>query len=260
MKYLVKFYRFLVKIESFIVPKSIQERTNPEMLGIREFMVFASSLVKSSDKVLDAGAGQCPYKKYFSHALYESTDIEDSLDETRKSIHTFICSLDDIPKANNSYNVIVNTQVLEHVEYPEKVIKEFYRILKPGGKLFLTAPQSAPIHEAPYNFYNFTSFGLTSLFKNAGFEIVFIKPRGGFFWCLGDLIRTFPSHIFFQYLFKKSKHHIEFKPRIEALLMLPFFIILQPICSFIIPLITFYLDRLDREKIFTLGYNCYCVK
>jgi len=38
-------------------------------------------------------------------------------------------------------NAIINTQVLEHVEYPQKVLDEFYRILAPGGKLFLTAPQ-----------------------------------------------------------------------------------------------------------------------
>lgn len=250
----------LVQIESFIIPGFILDKTNPEMFSIKQFIIFASKLVKSSDRVLDAGAGKQPYRDYFSHAIYESTDIEDSLDENENKLHTFICSLDDIPKSNNSYNIIINTQVLEHVEFPQKVINEFYRVLKPGGKLFLTAPQSAPIHEAPYNFYNFTSFGLASLFKNAGFKIVSIKPRGGFFWCLGDLIRILPLHIFYQYLFKKTKHSIEFKPRIGVIFLLPFFIILKPICSFIIPLVTFYMDRLDKEKIFTLGYSCYCVK
>lgn len=230
------------------------------MMGIRNFMIFASNLVKPSDKILDAGAGKCPYKKMFSYADYESTDINKSSDKNLKEQHSFICSLDNIPKKDNFYNIIICTQVLEHVEFPQKVINEFYRVLKPGGKLFLTAPQSAPIHEAPYNFYNFTLFGLKSLFVNAGFKVISIKPKGGFFWCLGDLIRTFPQHIFYQYVFSRNKGKIEFRPKIESILMFPFFVILQPICGILIPLITFYLDPIDKEKIFTLGYNCYVVK
>jgi len=66
-----------------------------------------------------------------------------------QKMHNFICSLDNIPKPNNSYGVIINTQVLEHVAEPQKVITEFYRILKPKGKLFLTAPQGWGIHGEP---------------------------------------------------------------------------------------------------------------
>ncbi len=243
--------RFVLLIDK-ITPHFIKDRTDAEMFGIIKFMEFASKKVKPSDKVLDAGAGLCPYRKYFSHAKYESTDFADIFDKSSKNKHNFICSLDSIPKPDNSYDVIINTQVLEHVEYPQKVINEFYRVLRPDGKIFLTAPQGWGIHGAPYHFFNFTYYGLESLFKNAGFKIIFIKPRGGIFWYLGYRIKTLPSLIFYQYAFRK-------KPLL-GLVLLPFYLIAKPICEYAIPLLFFYLDRLDKKQEYTLGYACYCMK
>lgn len=249
------------KILSILIPNFIRIRTDAEAFSIRGFMKFASKKIKTSDLILDAGAGSCPYKKHFSHAKYESTDFEDIFDKSSKDRHDFICSLEKIPKPKNYYDVIINTQVLEHIEFPQKAINEFYRILRPGGKLFLTAPQGWGIHDEPYHFFNFTKYGLESLFKNAGFKIRFINPRGGIFWYLGKRIKTMPSYIFYQYLFKKSKHSILFKPNIiAAILLFPFYLISIPICCYLIPLIFHYLDKLDKKQDYTLGYACYCIK
>ena len=228
-------------------------RTDPEAFGITQFIEFASREVKPSDKVLDAGAGSCRYKKYFSHAQYETTDFENVFDKSAAALHDFICDLHSIPKPNNFYDVIICTQVLEHVEYPQKVINEFYRILKPGGKLFLTVPQGYGLHGEPYNFYNFAKFGLESLFKNAGFDIQFIKARGGIFWYLGKIIKILPAYFHKQYFVKKDSSLIKIFLRI---LFLPF----SFICAFLIPFVLFYLDKLDRKQAWTLGYACYCLK
>ncbi len=68
-------------------------------------------------------------KEHFSHAKYESTDIM-ALPGIE---HDFLCSLDNIPKLDNCYDVVLCTQVLEHVEYPQAVVHELFRILKQGG-------------------------------------------------------------------------------------------------------------------------------
>jgi len=243
-------------LNSALIPSCLSRRLDAEIFGIVDFMQFASKEVNPSDIVLDAGAGSAPYKKYFSHAHYESTDFEDIFDQSSKTIHDFICTLDDLPKPDASYDAIINTQVLEHVEYPQKVIDEFFRVLKPGGKLFLTAPQGWGVHGAPYHFFNFTKYGLESLFKNAGFRIVFIKARGGMFWYLGKRIKTVPFYIFAQFLYQNGV----FRPRPLALVLLPIYLCSLPICLFIIPLLCFYLDRLDKAQDFTLGYSCYCLK
>jgi SAM-dependent methyltransferase len=148
----IKLNKSLKSVSAFLIPNFLRIRTDAEEFGIVDFMKFASRNVKSSDIVLDAGAGSCPYKKYFVHAKYESTDFENIFDQSLKNKHDFICSLDKIPKPDNYYNIIINTQVLEHVKYPQKVINEFYRTLKPGGKLFLTAPQGWGVHGAPIIF------------------------------------------------------------------------------------------------------------
>lgn len=224
-------------------------------------MGFAAEDVKPSSRVLDAGAGSCPYKHYFSEAKYESTDFPDIFKKSHRNRHDFICDLCDIPKPDNSYDVIICTQVLEHIEEPQKAINDFYRVLKPNGKLFLTAPQGWGLHGQPYHFFNFTIYGLKSLFQKAGFEIIFIKPRGGMFWYLGKRIKTLPSYIMNQYLFEKSENGTkEFKLKPLAFLLYPFHLIAIPFCCLLIPFLFFYLDKLDKKQDYTLGYSCYCVK
>ncbi len=259
-KKLKKIYKLINCFGNKIIPSFIRIRTDAEEFGIVKFMEFVSKKIKSKDKILDAGAGSCPYKKYFSHAKYESTDFEDIFDKSSIDIHDFICTLDKIPKKDNTYDAVINTQVLEHVEFPQKVINEFYRILKPGGKLFLTAPQGWGIHGEPYHFFNFTKYGLKSLFKNAGFKVIFIKPRGGMFWYLGKRIKTMPSYIFFQYLTRKNKNTMKFCLQPFAIVLFPFYLISLPICYFLIPLLFFYLDKLDKKQDYTLGYACFCIK
>jgi len=252
----------LIVIEKRIIPKRIFEKLNPESFSINKFMDFASNEIKAGEIVLDTGAGCCPYKNYFSHTTYESTDFEPTINIKQKETkHTFYCSLENIPIEGDYYDSIINTQVLEHVEYPQKVINEFFRILKPKGKLFLTAPQSAGLHEEPNHFFNFTNYGLQSLFENAGFKIVSIKPRGGMFWYLAYQMIELPKTLLNQYLFESEYNkEIKFKPKPLALILIPLYILSIPFTRYIIPLVFFYLDRIDLNKKLTLGYSCYCIK
>lgn len=57
-----------------------------------------------------------------------------------KSIKTLECSAEKIPLKSNSIDYIVATSVLEHVWEQEKAIKEWKRVLKPKGRIFITVP------------------------------------------------------------------------------------------------------------------------
>lgn len=249
-------FRNILKI---FFPEAVRIRLNSELFSILKFIMFVSKEILAGSRILDAGAGSCPYKKFFSHAQYESTDFENIFEASSKGVHDYICSLDEIPRPDNYYDAILNTQVLEHVENPQKVINEFHRVLKTGGKLFLTAPQGWGIHGAPYHFFNFTKYGLELLFKKAGFKIIFIKPRGGIFWYLSNRIKTLPSYIFNQYSGKQVLSG-KFKKYLVLILLFPFYILSLLICGFILPLLFFYLDPLDKLQDYTLGYACYCLK
>lgn len=216
-----------------LFPKKIRLILNPNRGCIESFMRHAANNLKKGSLVLDAGAGPCPYKSLFSHCAYQATDfknIDGKID--------FTCSLEKIPKESGIYDAVISTEVLEHVEYPQKVISEFYRILKKKGKLFMTVPQSWKLHQEPHNYYYFTKYGLQSLLKNAGFKKFQIAPKGGFFWFLSDAIRF--SNILEQY-----------KNRFLYWIFRPTTFIFADI---LLPLVLFPLDSLDKEKKWTLGY------
>lgn len=230
--------------------RGLIQRTNAERFGIDRFLQSLSSSVKPSDRVLDAGAGGRDYRNHFSHARYESTDITTVFTRAGER-HTFISELHHIPVADNSYDLIVNTQVLEHVEFPQVVINEFHRILKPNGRLLLTTPQSWGVHMAPYHFFNFTRYGLESLFRNARFTIEVIKPNGGIFWNLAKIISKLPSYLYRDFQDRHPK---------TSLLLHPAYLLARPFCEFALPLLLFYLDSLDKNQGWTIGYLCCCRK
>lgn len=223
-----------------LIPKGFRLRLNPRRYAIETFVKNSAKTIKNDGRVLDAGAGPCPYKKFFNHCKYESTDFVDN----HKCLD-FVCSLINIPRNVATYDAVINTEVLEHVEYPQQTINELCRILKKGGKLFLTTPQSWRIHQAPHNYFYFTHYGLASLLKNAGFSKYKITPMGGYFWFIADVIR------FNNLLEQLSKNNL-----LRAILA----VIGYPITQILIPLILFHMDFLDKKRDWTMGYTVEAIK
>ncbi|MBU2082172.1 class I SAM-dependent methyltransferase [Patescibacteria group bacterium] len=125
--------------------------------------------------ILDAGGGDGNrYRSFFKFEKYLTLDINPSISPD------IVGSVEDIPLGDNSIDSVVSTQVLEHIKNPQKAVEEFYRVLKIGGYCLLTAPQFSELHEEPYDYFRFTALGLEELFKKAGFKIVLIEKRGGF--------------------------------------------------------------------------------
>jgi 2-polyprenyl-3-methyl-5-hydroxy-6-metoxy-1,4-benzoquinol methylase len=247
------------------VPAFIRRRADPERYSIDHFIHrVAVPQIRPTDRVLDAGAGHGRYRDALAFARYESTDFEQVFHRSSREKHDFICSLDDIPRPDASYDVVINIQVLEHVEYPQKVIDELFRVLKPGGKLFLTTNQMFWAHHSPYNFYFFTRHGLESLFRHAGFSIVSIAARGGAPWFLAKLCNHLPSYVFYQLAYAESREHGAFSLRVRsypvAAVLLPLYLVAAYLVCLCIPFLLFHLDGLDRQKDITLGYACQCVK
>jgi SAM-dependent methyltransferase len=218
-----------------IFPKSLRLQFNPRRFAIEMFVMESAKILPKGTKMLDAGAGPCPYKHFFKHCNYEATDFTNHY-----RLMDFVCTLDKIPKKPNTYDVILSTEVLEHVEYPQKVINEFYRILKPKGKLFLTVPQGWMMHQKPYNYYYFTYFGLESLLKNSGFRKFTITPKGGYFWHLADTIK-------FNSILEQFKNN--------KLLYYSLKIFEFPFTQILIPFVLFHLDKIDKVRDWTIGYT-----
>ena len=211
---------------------------------------FAAS-VPAGAKILDAGAGLKPYERLFQHCDYESCDfagcedffsnLDDGTRDNIASRHTYVCSLDNIPVADNNYDFIVCTEVLEHVPSPSGVLRDLHRVLKTSGKLLVTVPQGYGIHGEPYNFFYFAKFGLELVLKEAGFEVIKIQERGGYFYYLYDRLANAIPRIVVGY-----KRHMS----LMMLALSPIHIIL----AYILGPALLLLEPLDREKRFTMGY------
>jgi SAM-dependent methyltransferase len=93
-----------------------------------------------------------------------------------------------MPMRNETVDSAMATEVLEHCPYPDKVLEEVHRVLKPGGLFFFTIPFLWPLHDVPYDEYRYTPFALKRLFSEAGFSSVELFALGGWNASLAQLI------------------------------------------------------------------------
>jgi SAM-dependent methyltransferase len=145
-----------------------------------------SKTLPFSGVLLDAGAGDCHWKTYFPNARYISMDLEVGDPNCDYSHLDIRGDLRAIPLEDQSVDVIISIQVLEHLPEPWKVLAEFNRVLKQGGHLFITCPQGEPQHQVPYDFFRYTPFGLKNLLESNGFKVCWIKPQLGNFYKIGN--------------------------------------------------------------------------
>ena len=83
-----------------------------------------------------------------------------------------------LPFGNNSVDAVINEFVLEHVKNPEEIVKETYRILKPNGLFYLSAPFVAGFHSSPNDYYRWSKQGIRELMQQ-GFQEEEIGIRNG---------------------------------------------------------------------------------
>lgn len=151
-----------------------------------ELKEFAAGL-PDNGLVLDAGAGSQTYASIFSRQIYESADFE-QVDKYYKP-STYVCDLSKIPVEDNRFDAVVFTQVLEHLPEPQAVLAELNRVLKPGGRMFLSAPLFYQEHEQPYDFYRYTQFGLKYMLERNGFKILEMRWLEGYLATVAHQLR-----------------------------------------------------------------------
>jgi SAM-dependent methyltransferase len=149
----------------------------------------ASDALASGARVLDAGAGDSPYRELFAHCDYVAADWAASPHPGARQADV-IARLDDLPLDDASFDGVLCTQVLEHVDDPAAVLSELRRVMRPGGRIWLTVPFVGELHEEPYDFFRYTSHGLRSLAERSGLEVLGVEPLGGYFTALAQVVRN----------------------------------------------------------------------
>lgn len=131
--------------------------------------------------VYDLGCGEAPYKGWFSQCAdsYIGVDWSDSFHNTKADI---VANLNErLPIDDAVADTVLSLSVIEHLSEPQIMLNEAHRILKPGGGLILQVPWQWQVHEAPYDFFRYTPYGLRMLLERAGFTEINVQPQAGFF-------------------------------------------------------------------------------
>jgi SAM-dependent methyltransferase len=143
----------------------------------------ASSL---TGRLLDLGCGNRPYRpllRNVSHYVpYDVTTVDSKPEVVGQG--------GALPFASETFDTVLSTQVLEHVPEPGRMIAEIARVLKPAGRLLLSAPQAWRLHEQPHDYYRYTRYGLEHLLCQHGLRLISIEPQGGAWILVGQIVNN----------------------------------------------------------------------
>ncbi len=121
----------------------------------------------SNGRTLDLGAQNGPYATHFPRRVALDLQPAKGLDVRGDALA--------LPFRDHAFEVVLCTEVLEHVLEPQRAIDEIFRVLEPGGQLLLTTRFLFPIHDAPHDYFRFTKYGLRHLLQR--FEALTIEEE-----------------------------------------------------------------------------------
>jgi SAM-dependent methyltransferase len=142
--------------------------------GLYEFLGREFARIGPGRSVLTIGAGGEVNELLGEHARRQGFNVT-SFDIDEKygpDILGDICAHDF---GETAFDVIVLSEVLEHVHSPHLAIENIHRILRNDGRLILTVPFIFPIHERPHDYFRYTRYGLEFLLRE--FRDVRISER-----------------------------------------------------------------------------------
>jgi SAM-dependent methyltransferase len=131
--------------------------------------VVESDLLPPGERILDYGCGSKPYRGLFDRKFttYVGADLPGNIDADLT-----LGPGGHIPAADGSFDCVLSSQVLEHVEDPSVYLAQARRVLKPGGMLLLSTHGIWPYHPHPTDYRRWTLDGLQREIQRAGFEVL----------------------------------------------------------------------------------------
>ena len=143
----------------------------------KNIQYFASHL---GGKLLDFGCGRKPFENLFFVTEYIGIDIEQTGHDHKNSKVDIYYDGWKIPFANETFDAVFCSEVLEHIFNPNEILTELNRVMKTNAKILITVPFSWNEHETPFDYARYSSFGIKHLLETNGFKIVEHKKSGNF--------------------------------------------------------------------------------
>jgi ubiquinone/menaquinone biosynthesis C-methylase UbiE len=108
------------------------------------FSKLVGEIIKPQIRLLDVGCGRAnvvidDYRKFINEAV--GIDVDTEAVEGNHSLDKIVIgNIDKMPFPDRSFDVIISQWVVEHLQDPERVFTECYRVLKPGGYFLFVTP------------------------------------------------------------------------------------------------------------------------
>jgi len=160
---------------------------------VDEFYSRAIFYLPKGGRILDIGGkkkrkrGQFDIEKYDFRVEYANID--------KKTDPDYICDAKNIDVEDNIFDGVICSELLEHVPEPKAVLREIYRVLKPGGVLLLCVPFLFRVHPDPYDYGRYTDFYWKTTLTEINFSSIIIEKQGLFFSVIANMLKNFANEM-----------------------------------------------------------------
>lgn len=159
------------------------------VLSIIQRWIRDIALPQPSGVMFDFGCGGQPYRSLFETRVhkYIGADVAAAIGVNLDLVITPGAPLE---LECQIIDTVLSTQTLEHVYDFRSYLAKCHRLLRPGGNLILTVPMQWHTHEAPFDYWRFTRYGMLAALLEQGFKVVHISQCGGAWAPLGQLLNS----------------------------------------------------------------------
>jgi SAM-dependent methyltransferase len=163
----------------------------PLLRWLREEGELAARAHGPTLRVLDVGCANKPYYPFFAACAKEYVGV----DVVPGPEVDLIGGVEALPVPDASFDLVICTQVLEHVESPQRAVAELRRVTAPGGRVLASTHGVQAYHPSPGDYWRWTRTGLERLFReNASWSSVTVRPGSGTAACIAMLIAFYVNH------------------------------------------------------------------
>ena len=139
-------------------------------------------------RVLDVG-GKKQRKRGLFRPPLNSVETWEYVNIDAETMPDYVASAESLPIADKSFDMVLLSEVLEHLQFPEQCLEEAFRVLKDGGDLVVATPFMYPLHADPYDFQRWLPEKYVFVLSKIGFQSVDVVPMGGCFASMHDLVQ-----------------------------------------------------------------------